>query len=103
MITRSKQNWEIGQQVNVGFMKDLVVVAKVPTPGDSAPDAYVLVRGTTFYSFVPHNGVSKVTQAEAEALIIEGQRQVQKAELAKVAHADKEREMAEFLAKLKIA
>jgi hypothetical protein len=30
MIKNSKQKWEIGQTVNVGFMKGLEVVKKVP-------------------------------------------------------------------------
>ena len=58
MISNSKQLWEIGEIVKVGFMK-LVVLAKMPTPGDFAPDAYALsaIGGGKFYRFVPHNGL----------------------------------------------
>jgi hypothetical protein len=61
MITRSKQNWEIGQTVKVGFLS-LVVTAKEPTPGDYMPDAYHLRSqdGSKKYRFVPHNGLERV-------------------------------------------
>ncbi|QBP09350.1 hypothetical protein [Cupriavidus metallidurans] len=75
MITKSKQAWQVGQQVKVGFLSGLTVVAKVATPGDFAPDAYALVRGEQFYSFVPHNGISKISAAEARELVAEGKRQ----------------------------
>jgi len=59
MIQNSKQTWEPGQTVKVGFMS-LEVVAKVATPGDYMPDAYALKSGKgQFYRFVPHNGLSK--------------------------------------------
>jgi len=58
MITNSKQNWEIGQTVKVGFMV-LKVLAKVPTPGDYMPDAYALESNGKFYRFVPHNGLAR--------------------------------------------
>ena len=72
MITKSKQSWEVGQTVKVGFMS-LVVAAKIATPGDFAPDAYLLTNhaGTQLYKFVPHNGVEKITPAEARELIAE--------------------------------
>lgn len=68
MISNSKQNWEIGAMVKVGFMT-LVVAAAVATPGDYKPDAYVL-RSTKgqFYKFVPHNGLEKITAEEAAQL-----------------------------------
>ncbi len=57
MITNSKQFWAVGQTVKVGFMS-LQVVARVPTPGDYLPDAYVLKSAKgVFYRFVPHNGL----------------------------------------------
>lgn len=72
MITRTKQNWTIGQTVKVGFMT-LTVMAAVATPGDWKPDAYILQCGYTLYSFVPHNGLTKldardVASAEIEVL-----------------------------------
>lgn len=54
---RSKQSWNIGDKVKVGFMRDLEVVATKPTPGDYAPDAYLLERNSKYYEFVPHNGL----------------------------------------------
>lgn len=67
MITKTKQNWEVGQTVKVGFMS-LQVVAKVPTPGDWLPDAYALTSNGKFYRFVPHNGLARCADlAEAMA------------------------------------
>ena len=70
MITSSKQSWEIGQAVKSGFMT-LVVKAKVATPGDYLPDAYILtnVTGTKLYKFVPHNGLQSITVDEARDLM----------------------------------
>jgi hypothetical protein len=60
MITRTRQSWEVGQRVKVGFLS-LTVSAKVPTPGDYMPDKYVLVadNGRT-YEFTPHYGLSRI-------------------------------------------
>lgn len=63
MITNSKQAWEIGETVKVGFMS-LRVVEKEPTPGDYAPDAYILCglgkNEQRRYRFVPHNGLERI-------------------------------------------
>ena len=66
------QDFSIGSTVKVGFMS-LVVKAKVATPGDYAPDAYILVNapGTQLYRFVPHRGVEKITVDEARDMIAE--------------------------------
>lgn len=66
MINNSKQIWEVGQAVKVGFMT-LKVLAKVATPGDYKPDAYALEANGKFYQFVPHNGLSRCASFE-EAL-----------------------------------
>lgn len=60
MITRTKQNWAIGQLVRVGFLT-LRVVAVVAVK-DGMPDIYTLrsVDGTRTYEFIPHNGLSRV-------------------------------------------
>ena len=58
MIQRSKQKWEVGETVKVGFLS-LTVLAKIPTPGDYMPDAYALGNGGKFYRFVPHNGLER--------------------------------------------
>jgi len=57
MITKTKQNWSVGQTVKVGFLS-LVVERAIPTPGDFQPDAYILTSadGSRFYRFVPHYG-----------------------------------------------
>lgn len=67
---KSKQDWSAGQTVRVGFLS-LIVKAKVATPGDFAPDAYILVNsaGTQLYKFVPHNGVEKISPLEARELL----------------------------------
>lgn len=80
MIKSSQQRWEVGQAVKVGFLAGLTVLAAVPTPGDFAPDAYVLTRGTNYYSFVPHNGLNKITQDEARELIESAKRHQARAE-----------------------
>lgn len=61
MITRSNQLWEVGEAVKVGFLT-LIVTAKIPTPGDYAPDIYRLVSrdGTKQYEFQPHKGLWRV-------------------------------------------
>lgn len=69
MIQRSKQVWEIGEVVKVGFITGLTVIAKIPTPGDYAPDAYALSQASTgrIYRFVPHNGIQRCASMQ-EAL-----------------------------------
>ena len=72
MITKTKQNWQVGATVKVGFLT-LVVKAEVATLGDFAPDAYILANqaGTQLYKFVPHNGVQKIDVSEARELMAE--------------------------------
>lgn len=69
MIKRTKQCWEVGETVKVGFLQ-LRVVAKQPTPGDYLPDAYILTNreGGKFYRFVPHNGLQGGFASLAAAL-----------------------------------
>jgi hypothetical protein len=68
MIRNSRQNWQVGETVKVGFLS-LTVCAAIPTPGDSMPDRYALTnRGATaFYSFVPHHGLVR-HESLAEAM-----------------------------------
>lgn len=75
MIQNSKQNWEPGQQVRVGFLT-LRVRAAIATPGDWLPDAYILsnLSGYQLYKFVPHNGLEKITPEEAQALMADATR-----------------------------
>ena len=71
----SKQDFSIGSTVKVGFMT-LVVKAKIPTPGDFKPDAYIMANaaGTQLYKFVPHNGCEKISVADASELMADAQR-----------------------------
>lgn len=66
MIQNTRQVWEVGSVVKVGFMS-LRVAVKVPTPGDFMPDAYALTSldGSKFYRFTPHNGCSRCESLEA--------------------------------------
>jgi hypothetical protein len=66
---RAKQHWEVGQVVNVGFIKGLVVKARVLTSGDGRPDIWALWQPSTnrFYQFQPHLGLSRVDSL-AEAM-----------------------------------
>jgi len=63
MIRNSKQQWQVGEVVRVGFLQ-LRVVAKEPTPGDYLPDAYRLcglgANESPQYRFVPHNGLERL-------------------------------------------
>lgn len=70
MITKSKQCWEVGETVKVGFMS-LRVTAKIATPGDYKPDAYALTnaRGDRFYRFTPHFGCERV-ESLADAMAV---------------------------------
>jgi len=70
MSKTSKQEWTAGSTVKVGFLT-LVVVAKIATPGDYLPDAYICKNpaGTQLYKAVPFNGVEKLSLVEAQALI----------------------------------
>jgi hypothetical protein len=59
MITQSKQNWEVGQTVKVGFMT-LTVKSIELTPGDYRPDVYHLESSKGVkYSFTPHFGLER--------------------------------------------
>ena len=63
MISNSKQAWEVGEVVKVGFLT-LRVERKEPTPGDYLPDAYILIglgeKSDRRYRFVPHNGLERL-------------------------------------------
>lgn len=69
MIKNSKQQWQVGQSVTVGFMRNLTIIAKIQTPGDYAPDAYILNSGDRWYSFVPHNGLTRISESEVRDMI----------------------------------
>lgn len=94
MINRTKQDWTTGQTVKVGFLS-LIVKAAVATPGDYAPDAYILVNkaGTQLYKFVPHNGVEKITTDEARDLIATAERHAARVAAQAIAKAASTREI----------
>lgn len=60
MITNSKQNWQVGQVVKVGFMS--LKVTGVRAVVDGMPDIYSLTSldGKKQYEFVPHNGLCRI-------------------------------------------
>jgi hypothetical protein len=62
MVKKSAQIWEVGEWVKVGFLT-LCITAKEATPGDFAPDAYLLTdkTGAKVYRFVPHNGLTRLS------------------------------------------
>ena len=66
MITKSKQVWQAGETVKVGFLS-LRVIKAIATPGDYLPDAYILTtqKGDKFYRFVPHNGLQSFSSLQA--------------------------------------
>jgi hypothetical protein len=78
MITRSKQNWQVGSLVKVGFLQ-LRVTACVPTPGDAAPDAYFLTNltGDKLYEFVPHHGLRVASLDDAAERVTAYRRHVE--------------------------
>lgn len=73
----AKQNWDVGQTVRVGFLQ-LEVVAKIATPGDGLPDAYILARGAKAYEFIPHNGLTQVQPEYARRVIAENAARVKR-------------------------
>ena len=77
MVKNSKQNWQVGATVKVGFLS-LVVKAAIATPGDYLPDAYILANqaGTQLYKFAPHNGLEKIDVAEAKEMLASAGREI---------------------------
>jgi len=57
----AKQVWAVGQIVNVGFLKNLTVMERIPTPGDYRPDVWRLIGANgAEYEFTPHCGIARV-------------------------------------------
>jgi hypothetical protein len=61
MITKTKQDWAIGNQVKVGFLTLKVLAVK--SIKDGLPDIYSLcsLDGTKTYEFIPHNGLTRIS------------------------------------------
>ncbi|MCG5072246.1 hypothetical protein [Paraburkholderia tagetis] len=73
MVKNSKQSWEVGQAVRVGFLS-LTVIAGLEATGDGQPGAYILTNGTQLYAFIPHNGLSKISDEQAVEMCEESKR-----------------------------
>ena len=70
MIQRTSQSWQVGETVQVGFLR-LRVLAIVATPGNGLPDQYALCNaaGDRFYRFIPHHGCERMDSL-ADACVI---------------------------------
>ena len=99
MVKNSKQNWQVGATVKVGFLS-LVVKAAIATPGDYLPDAYILSNqaGTQLYKFVPHNGLEKIDVAEAKEMLSAAERHAAKAAANAIEKAASGREISALFA-----
>lgn len=84
----AKQNWTVGQVVKVGFIAGLKVLAKIPTPGDFAPDSYILAKGAQYYNFVPHHGITSMSKLEVLVMMEEAARLEASMEAKKIAKAE---------------
>ena len=73
MVKNSKQSWEVGQSVRVGFLA-LTVIASLAPRGDGLPGAYILTNSKQLFSFVPHNGLTKISDFEAVEMCEESKR-----------------------------
>lgn len=59
--TTKNKSWNVGELVNVGFMKGLKVLS-VAQIKDGKPDIYTLESAKGIkYEFTPHNGLSRIS------------------------------------------
>ena len=59
-INSSKQSWNIGDLLNVRFMRNLEVL-EIQAIYDFKPDIYILRSDKgTLYSFTPHHGIERL-------------------------------------------
>jgi len=60
MILNTKQKWDIGNTVRVGFLQLRVISCKAIK--DGMPDIYGLksLDGKREYEFIPHNGLRRI-------------------------------------------
>jgi hypothetical protein len=55
------KDWSIGSLVNIGFMKNLKIIA-IKSVKDGLPDIYILKGGNDKqYEFIPHNGIHSLS------------------------------------------
>ena len=59
MVTRSKQTWDVGSTVKVGFLT--LRITGIESIVDNLPDIYSLesLDSKRTYEFIPHNGLSR--------------------------------------------
>ena len=64
MIRNTKQDWSIGATVKVGFLPLIVISARAEK--DFLPDIYTLssLNGKMVYEFIPHNGLTLISEAK---------------------------------------
>lgn len=91
MITKTKQNWTVGQTVSVGFLR-LTVLFAIATPHDGLPDVYFLANkaGDKLYRFIPHHGLEHITMEEAERQVAQARRACERIAAAAISKAAKQ-------------
>lgn len=64
MIRNTRQNWQVGATVKVGFLS--LRVLDVAAVKDWLPDLYLLesLDSTKLYRFIPHNGLVRLERKE---------------------------------------
>lgn len=60
VVKNSKQNWNIGSTVKIGFLELRIIGVKSIV--DGLPDIYELenLKGDKLYEFTPYNGLVKI-------------------------------------------
>lgn len=59
-IRHKNKSWNIGDTVNVGFIKGLTVL-RIEAVKDGLPDIYTLKASNgNMYKFIPHNGLARI-------------------------------------------
>lgn len=99
MTKNSKQSWQVGSTVRVGFLS-LVVIASLAPTGDGLPGAHILTNGSQLYAFVPHNGLTKISDIEAVEMCEESKRVTEAAAARAAAQANRVIRNAAVCAKL---
>ena len=101
MISRSRQRWEVGQIVKVGFLT-LTVQAAVATPNDGLPDLYFLSNqaGDKLYQFIPHHGLQRVSAEEAAERMAHFRAQCERIAAQAIARAAQQAQIRASFAKL---
>ena len=58
---RMEKDWNVGQTVNVGFVKNLAVLNVRPTVGDAIHKTYTLLGPSgQLYEFTPYGGLRQI-------------------------------------------